>query len=145
MNYFRWTPECLNVNVWFNVIESKKRMVLPLFLLLCTLLISGKFRSSRPEVFGIKSVLESFPKFIRKCLRQSLFFNKVAGLRPATLFEKRLWHRCFPMNFAKVSRTPFFNRTPPVAASENSINTTLEILNNKVDAVTIITLKPLLS
>ena len=28
-------------------------------------------------------------------------FNKVAGLRPATLFKKRLWHRCFPVNFAK--------------------------------------------
>ena len=25
---------------------------------------------------------------------------------------------CFPMNFAKFLRTPFFYRTPPVAASE---------------------------
>ena len=32
---------------------------------------------------------------------QSLFFNKVAGLRPATLLKKRLWHRCFSVNFAK--------------------------------------------
>ena len=30
-----------------------------------------------------------------------LFFNKVAGLRPATLLKKRLWHSCFPVNFAK--------------------------------------------
>ena len=35
------------------------------------------------------------------------FFNKVAGLRPATLLKKRLWHRCFPVNFAKFLRTPF--------------------------------------
>ena len=36
-----------------------------------------------------------------KHLCQSLFFNKVAGLKPATLLKKRLLHRCFPMNFAK--------------------------------------------
>ena len=29
------------------------------------------------------------------------------GLRSATLLKKRLWHRCFPVNFAKVLRTPF--------------------------------------
>ena len=36
------------------------------------------------------------------------FLNKVAGLGPATLLKKRLWHRCFPMNFAKFLRTPCF-------------------------------------
>ena len=40
-------------------------------------------------------------------MRQSLFFKKVAGLRPATLLKKRLWHRCFPANFAKFLRTCF--------------------------------------
>ena len=28
--------------------------------------------------------------------------------RPATLLIKRLWHRCFPVNFAKFLRIPFF-------------------------------------
>ena len=28
--------------------------------------------------------------------------------RPATLLKKRLWHRCFPVNFVKFLRTPFF-------------------------------------
>ena len=37
----------------------------------------------------------------------SLFFNKVAGLRPATLIKKRLWFMCFPVNFAKFLRTTF--------------------------------------
>ena len=32
-------------------------------------------------------------------------------LRPATLLKKRLWHRCFPVNFAKFLRTPFFQNT----------------------------------
>ena len=39
------------------------------------------------------------------------FFNKVASPRPATLLKKRLWHRCFPVNFAKFLRTPFLQST----------------------------------
>ena len=34
-----------------------------------------------------------------------------AGLGPATLLKKRLWHRCFPVNFAKFLRTPFLQNT----------------------------------
>ena len=30
---------------------------------------------------------------------------------PATLLKKRLWHRCFPVNFAKFLRTPFSQNT----------------------------------
>ena len=43
----------------------------------------------------------------KRPLYQSLFFNKVAGLRPATLLKKRLRHMCFPLNFAKFRRTFF--------------------------------------
>ena len=39
------------------------------------------------------------------CARVS-FFNKVAGLSP--LLKKRLWHRCFSVNFAKFLRKSFF-------------------------------------
>ena len=52
-------------------------------------------RSSRLEVFRRKGVLRNFTKFTGNYLRQSLFLNKVAGLRPATLLKTRLWHRCF--------------------------------------------------
>ena len=55
---------------------------------------------SCPEVFCKKGVLSNFEKFTGKHLCQSLlfnqvslFFNKVAGLRPETLLKKRLWHR----------------------------------------------------
>ena len=65
-------------------------------------------RSSRTEVFCKKAVLRNFTKFTRKHLCQSLFFNKVAGLRPATLLKRRLWHRCFPLSFARFLRTSFF-------------------------------------
>ena len=40
-------------------------------------------------------------------MRQRPFLNKVTDLRPATLLIKRLWHRCFPLNFTKHLRTPF--------------------------------------
>ena len=36
------------------------------------------------------------------------FTNKVNGLRPATLLKKRLWYRCFSVNFPKFLRTPFY-------------------------------------
>ena len=73
-----------------------------------TLWTSFNARSNRPKVFCKKEVLENYPKFTGKHLCQSLFFNKVAGLRPATLLKKKLWYRCFLMNFGKFSRTPFF-------------------------------------
>ena len=66
---------------------------------------------------------------------KGLSFNKVAGIWPATLLKKTLWHRCFLVNFAKFLRTPFLQnisvqlleknsysirRVFPMAASENS-------------------------
>ena len=47
-------------------------------------------------MFCKKSALQNFAEFIGKHL----------CLRPTTLLKKRLWHRCFPMNFAKFLRTP---------------------------------------
>ena len=51
-----------------------------------------------PKLFCKKGVLRNFAKFTRKHLCKSLFFNKVAGLRPATLLKKRLWHRYLKNN-----------------------------------------------
>ena len=65
-------------------------------------------QSSRPEAFCQKGVLRNFAKFTGKHVFQSLFFNKVAGLRSATVLKKTLWHRCFPVNFVKILRTPFY-------------------------------------
>ena len=69
------------------------------------------FRSSRRMCSVKKGVLRNFAKFTGKHLCQSLFFNKVAGLGPATLLKKRLWHRWFPLNLAKSLRTPFLQNT----------------------------------
>ena len=50
-------------------------------------------------MFCKKGVLRNFAKFIGKQLCQRFFFNKVAGLRPATFIKKAS------------------DRTPPVADS----------------------------
>ena len=75
------------------------------------------YRSSRRELFCKKGVLRNLAKFTGRHLWQSLFFNKVPGLGPATLLKKSLrtatllkkrpQRRCFPVSFAKFGRTPF--------------------------------------
>ena len=55
-------------------------------------------RSSRLEVFCEKGVLRNFAKFTGNHLRQTLFLNKVAGLRPQAVTQ--------------VSETLTFLRTP---------------------------------
>ena len=66
-------------------------------------------RSSHQKSSLKKGVLRNFTKFTGNHLCQGLFFNKVAGLRPANLLKKRLWHRCCPVNFANFLRTPFLH------------------------------------
>ena len=51
-----------------------------------------------------RDVLKNFAKFTEKYLCWSLFFR----MRSATLLRKRTQDRCFPVNFAKFFRTPFF-------------------------------------
>ena len=67
-------------------------------------------------MFCNKGVLKILTKFTGKHLCQCLFLNEVTSLRPATLLKK-LWHRCFPVNFAKFLR-PVFYRTPPLVVSD---------------------------
>ena len=50
-----------------------------------------------------KSVLKNFTKLTMKHLCHNLQLS--------TLLKKRLWHRCFPVNFAKFLRTPFLLNT----------------------------------
>ena len=47
--------------------------------------------------FKKKGVLKNYPKFTGKHLCQSLY---------STLLKKRLWHRCFPVNFTEFLKTP---------------------------------------
>ena len=76
-------------------------------------------RSIRPEVFCRKGVLRNFAKFTGKHLRQSLLFNKVAGLRPkaCNFIKKEILEQVLSCEFCGISKNTFFYRTPLVAAS----------------------------
>ena len=67
------------------------------------------YRSSHQRCSIKKGVLRNFTKFMGKHLCQSLI--KLLASRPATLFKKRLWHRCFPVNFVKFLRTSVLRNT----------------------------------
>ena len=76
-----------------------------------------------PEVFCKKMCSWKFHKIHRKTPVPETFFNKVAGLRPATLLKKRLWPEAcnvikkdtlvqvFSCEFCEISKTPFLQNT----------------------------------
>ena len=68
-------------------------------------------RSSNQRSFIKKMFLKTSQNSWEKHLYRSLFFNKVAGIRPLTLLKERLWQRCFLVNFAKCLRTLFLQNT----------------------------------
>ena len=70
-----------------------------------------KIQKQPPEVFCKKDVLRNIPKFTGKHLCQGLCFNKVAGRRPTNLLKKEILAQVFPVNFAKLLRTPFLQNT----------------------------------
>ena len=75
-------------------------------------LITNPFQKQPPDMFLNKRCSWKYRKIHRKIpVPECLFFNKVAGPMPATFFKKKLWHRCFPVNFAKFLRTPFLLNT----------------------------------
>ena len=78
-------------------------------------------RSSHGRCSVKKDVLKYFGKFTGKHLCQIPFFNKAAGLRLPTLLKKRLKHRCFPVNFVKFLRAPFYRTRPGECFSQVSV------------------------
>ena len=65
-------------------------------------------RSSHQRCSIKKCVLRNFAKFTGKHLCQSLFFNKVAGLRPATLLKKETLALVFSCEFYEISKNTIF-------------------------------------
>ena len=70
---------------------------------------AAKHRSTCAAVFYKKNLKILQNPLGNICVRTC--FNKVAGLQPTILPKASLWHRCFPVNFAKVLRTPFPRNT----------------------------------
>ena len=81
------------------------------------------------ELFCKKAVLKNFANFTGKHLCESLFVNKVVGLRPATLLKKRLWHRRFPVNFAKFLQKPFLQKTSGVCFLFDKLTFTRKVVS----------------
>ena len=73
-----------------SMIKNMVRIWNPFVMCFCFLLWNERWgqylsiRSRHPEVFHKKGILKYFAKFTGKQRCQSLFFNKVAGLLPAT-------------------------------------------------------------
>ena len=65
-----------------------------------TILPRSYGKKQPPLVFCKKGILRNFANFTGKHLCQNLFLSK-----------EGLWHRCFPVNFAKFLRTPFLQNT----------------------------------
>ena len=72
-------------------------------------IVTSKSRSSHRRYPVGKDVLRNFAKFTGKHLCQSFFLIKLQT--EACNFVKRLWHRCFLVNFAKALRTSFLLNT----------------------------------
>ena len=68
------------------------------------------YRSSHQRCSVRKGVLRNFTKFTGKHLRQSLFFNKVAGLRPeaCNFIKKEALAQVFSCEFCEISKNTFF-------------------------------------
>ena len=99
--FSHWIIKSLSVLDLYYVYE-----VLPNIKLIVTSIIcfaKGDYRSKHQRCSIKKCVLKNFAKFTGNLLCWSLFFNEVADLR--------LWHRCFPMNFAKFLITPNLQNT----------------------------------
>ena len=83
-------------------------------IIICALVIwkFGKVivRNSHERCSMKKSVFKIFFQFTGKHLSQSLFFNKVAGLRFPTLFKETL-AQTFSCKFCKIFQSGFFYRT----------------------------------
>ena len=61
--------------------------------------------------------VKNFAKFTWKHLCQSLFFNKVAGLRPqaCNFIKKETLAQVFSCKFCEILKNTFFQVTPPLA------------------------------
>ena len=73
-------------------------------------------------MFCKKGILKNFAKFTGKQLCQILFFNKVVGLRPATLIIKETLAQVFSFEICEIFENALFYRTSPVAASVFSLD-----------------------
>ena len=90
---------------------------------------------------SVKRCSYKFRKIHRKTPVPQSEENTSDRPRPATLLKKRLWHKCFLVNFVKFLRTPFFiehlswllsSPAKNCSAMTSSLQTRVLILSKKV-------------
>ena len=69
-------------------------------------------------VLSEEMFLKIFAKFKEKHLCQSLVFNKVAGLRPATLLKKKTLSQVFSCEFCEIYKNTFSTEDLVATASD---------------------------
>ena len=67
--------------------------------------VKQTLRSSHPDVFCKRSAIKNFAIFTGNTRARVPFLKKLHAL--CNFIKKRLWHRCFSVNFANILRTPF--------------------------------------
>ena len=96
---------------YFPLNVKKKKLFFDLLVLNLKLKIKTKFNQ-------IKTTEH------RNWLRHRVQKKKKQKLpRPATLLKKRLWGRCFPVNFCKISKNTYSYRASLMAASVSNLST----------------------
>lgn len=66
--------------------------------------------------FDVDVVLPACNFIENYTLAQTFFFKFCEFYQAADLLKKRIWQRCYLVNFTKILRAPFLK--PPVAASD---------------------------
>ena len=83
------------------------------FLKLQINLLSADQKQASLLVLGFLVILFSIYKFyIRIDLSRPYSNSFILYMSNEALLKKRLWYRCFPVNFAKFLRTPFYRTRP---------------------------------
>ena len=93
-----------NIQVFPNVFPTLMPLQQGNLLKLQQQILHGVSRSSRPQVFCRKALL--------KVTHNSQINTRLIKLQTGgacNFFKKRLQHRCFPVKFAKILRTPILN------------------------------------
>ena len=101
-------PSCIFSHLFLGN-RTSSLVIAVIVVALVIVIVIAKLRSSRPEVFCKKGVLGNLTKFTGKHLCQSLFFNKVAGLRPqaCNFIKKETLAQVFSCECCEISKNTF--------------------------------------
>ena len=87
------------------------------FSILLYILLNALYRNSCSDLFFKKGFHKTFSKLQNNTCARACFLIKLQ--RPTTLLKKRLWRRCFLVNFEKFLRTPFYSVATTVSIQLN--------------------------